>query len=84
MFFSLAYQFNDDRKDVVFNNSSFMNDEVHLKNYSLFDAYVSYEIHKNKMTLFTNLTNILNEDYQELFGYSTKGRNVTIGFQLKL
>jgi vitamin B12 transporter len=84
MFFSLAYQFNDDRKDVVFNNSTFMNDEVYLKNYSLFDAYLSYEIIKNKMKLFTNLTNILNEDYQELFGYSTKGRNVTIGFQLKL
>ncbi len=83
-FFSLTYQFNDDRKDVVFNSTTFMNDEVTLKNYSLFDAYISHKVLKNKMTLFANLTNILNEDYQELFGYSTKGRNVTIGFNLKL
>lgn len=84
LFFSLAYQFNDDRKDVVFNNSTFMNDEVHLKNYSLFDAYISYKVIKDKLTLFANVTNFFNEDYQELFGYSTKGRNVTIGFNLEL
>ncbi|MGM5470928.1 TonB-dependent receptor plug domain-containing protein [Flavobacteriaceae bacterium LMO-SS05] len=84
LFLSLIYQFNDDRKDVVFNNSTFMNDEVILKNYSLFDAYLSHSILKNKMTVFANVTNILNEDYQELFGYSTKGRNITIGFNLKL
>ncbi len=36
------------------------------------------------MTLFANITNILNEDYQELYGYSTKGRNINIGFNLSL
>ena len=84
LFFSLAYQFNDDRKDVVFNSSTFMNDEVHLKNYSLFDTYISYKVIKDKLTLFSNVTNLFNEDYQELFGYSTKGRNIILGFNLKL
>ena len=83
-FFSLAYQFNDDRNDIVFNNSTFTNDEIILEHYSLFDAYLSHKILKSKMTLFANVTNILNEDYQELYGYSTKGRNVILGFQLKL
>jgi vitamin B12 transporter len=36
------------------------------------------------MKLFANVTNIFNEDYQELYGYSTKGRNVNIGFSLTL
>lgn len=84
LFFNLVYQFNDERKDVVFNSGTYMNDEVNLKNYSLFDAYVSYKILKQKMTLFANVTNIFNEDYQELSGYSTKGRNITLGFDLKL
>ena len=44
LFFNLVYQFNDERKDVVFNNCTYMNDEVYLKNYSLFDAYLSYKI----------------------------------------
>lgn len=61
-----------------------MNEEVNLKSYNLLDFYVSHNILNNKMTLFANVTNILNEDYQELYGYSTKGRNVNIGFSLTL
>jgi len=83
-FLSLAYQFNDDRKDVVFNSNTFMNDEVTLKNYSLLDIYLSHKLLKNKMNVFVNMTNIFNEDYQELYGYSTRGRNLIIGFNLNL
>ena len=83
-FFSLAYQFNDDRNDVVFNDLTFMNEDVILKSYSLLYAYLSHAILKGKMKLFANFTNILNENYQELYGYSTKGRNIAIGFDLKL
>ena len=83
-FFSLAYQFNDDRNDIVFNSSTFMNDEVILKEYSLLDVYISQRVLKNKVTIFANFTNILNKDYQELYGYSTKGRNIIMGFSLKL
>jgi len=83
-FISLDYQYNDDRNDVVFDTSTFMNTQVVLKQYSLLGAYLSHTILKNKMTLFANVTNILNKDYEELYGYSTKGRNVTIGFQLRL
>ncbi|MFC4721305.1 TonB-dependent receptor plug domain-containing protein [Geojedonia litorea] len=83
-FLSLAYQFNDDRTDSVFNNSTFMNDEVTLESYSLLDFYVSHNVLNNKLKLFANVNNIFNEDYQELFGYSTRGRNVSVGFNLSL
>jgi len=83
-FLSFAYQFNDDRNDIVFNSSTFMNDEVILKDYSLLDIYISQRVLKNKITIFANFINILNKDYQELYGYSTKGRNIIIGFSLKL
>lgn len=83
-FMSLSYQFNDDRKDAFFNSTTFESEEVNLKSYGLLDFYISHKIIKNKMTLFANVTNILNEDYQELFGYTTKGRNLTIGFNLSL
>lgn len=82
-FFSLAYQFNDDRNDLVFNSSTFTNDKIVLQHYSLLNAYLSHTILKNKMTVFANFTNILNEDYEEIYGYSTKGRNISIGFDLK-
>lgn len=82
--FSLAYQFNDDRNDLVFNNATFENDTVILESYSLLDFYVSHSLINEKLTLFANVNNILNEDYQELYGYSTLGRNVSIGLNLTL
>lgn len=84
IFSSLAYQFNDDRNDVVFNNSTFMNDNIVLNKYSLFDFYLSHNFLKNKLTLFVNMTNIFNKNYEELYGYSTKGRNMALGFRMNL
>jgi vitamin B12 transporter len=81
---SLSYQYNDDREDVVFNNTTFENDSVTLDSYGLLDFYISHKIANNKMTLFANVTNIFNEDYQELFGFSTRGRGVNLGFNLNL
>ncbi|MGB0981691.1 MAG: TonB-dependent receptor plug domain-containing protein [Winogradskyella sp.] len=81
---SLAYQFNDARDDVVYNNVTFENETKTLKAYTLLDFYVSHEVIKNKMTVFTNVSNIFNEDYQELYGFTTRGRNINLGFNLKL
>jgi vitamin B12 transporter len=61
-----------------------MNEEVILKSYNLLDFYISQNILDNKMKLFANVANIFNEDYQELYGYSTKGRNFNVGFSLTL
>ena len=81
---SLSYQYNDDRDDVVFNNATFENDAVTLESYGLLDFYISHKIVNNRMTLFANVTNIFNEDYQELFGFTTKGRGVSLGLNLNL
>jgi len=81
-FMSFSYQFNDDREDAFFNSSTFETETVNLKSYSLLDFYISHKILKDKMMLFANITNLINEEYQELFGYSTRGRNVTVGFNL--
>ena len=81
---SLSYQYNDDKEDVFYNSSTYMIEPVTLKSYSLLDFYVSRKIVKNKITLFANVSNLLNEDYQELYSYSTKGRNINVGFNIKL
>lgn len=81
---SLSYQFNDERVDAFYNDTTFMTETVNLKSYNLLDFYINKKIAKDRITLFANITNLLNEDYQELYGYSTKGRNFNIGFNLKL
>jgi vitamin B12 transporter len=77
-FLSLAYQFNDNRTDSVYNSTTFTNDDITLKSYSILDFYVSHNVIKNKLKLFANVTNILNEEYEELYNFSTKGRNFNI------
>ncbi|WP_296312142.1 TonB-dependent receptor plug domain-containing protein [Winogradskyella sp. UBA3174] len=81
---SLSYQYNGDRQDVVFNNATFANDAVTLDSYGLLDFYISHKILNSKMTVFANVTNIFNEDFQELFGFATRGRGVNLGFNLNL
>jgi vitamin B12 transporter len=83
-FASLSYQFNDARNDAFYNTATFMTEAVVLDSYSLLDVYFSHTILKNKMTLFTNITNILNAEFQELYGFATKGRNFNVGFNLSL
>ena len=80
----VSYQFNDDRNDVFFDNTTFQSISVNLEPYILTDFYISHKILNNRMTLFANITNIFNEEYQELFGFETRGRGVNLGFNLSL
>ncbi|OIQ28314.1 MAG: TonB-dependent receptor [Bacteroidetes bacterium MedPE-SWsnd-G2] len=83
-YFSLNYQFNDERNDSFYNPVLFQSESVTLDSYSLLDFYVSQKLLKDKVTLYANITNIFNEDYQELYGYNTKGRNFYLGLSLNL
>ena len=56
----LSYQFNDDRNDVFFDNTTFENVTVNLEPFIITDFYVSHKILIDKMTVFDNVTNIFN------------------------
>ncbi len=75
-FASLSYQYTHDRFE-----NSFV---PLLDSFSLVNFYVSHTALKNKIKFFGGLDNILNEDYEDVPGYTTKGRNVRLGFQLTL
>ncbi|WP_203255728.1 TonB-dependent receptor plug domain-containing protein [Hyunsoonleella ulvae] len=79
-FASLNYQFVGERTDTNF--STFVNED--LSAYSLIDLYFSHKILKDKVKVFANITNLLNEDYFEILGYTTRGRNVSLGLNLNL
>lgn len=77
--FSLDYQYVSDRDDTDFRD--FLNaQDVTLDAYSLLDLSATHEL-VNGFTVFANVTNILNDDYQEIFGFSTRGRNYKLGFR---
>ena len=78
-FASISYQFNGDRLDTDF--STFSN--VTLDSFSLVDFYASHQLSK-KVKCFAGVYNLLNEEYTELLGYNTRGRNVRLGFSITL
>ena len=83
-FLRLNYQFNDSRNDNFYNNDTFENEQIGLESYSLFDVYVRQQLAEGRMHIFANVTNLFNASYNELYGYTTKGRNVNLGFTLNL
>ena len=55
-----------------------------LDSFSLFNIYMTHTALHQKLTFFGGLDNILNESYEDIPGYETKGRNVRLGFKLNL
>ncbi|SEB54810.1 vitamin B12 transporter [Tenacibaculum sp. MAR_2009_124] len=77
--FGLTYQYVSDRDDTDFR--SFPSVNVPLEAYSLLNFSANHELNKN-VKLFLAVTNIFNEDYQEVFGFTTLGRNYNLGVRL--
>ncbi|WP_452220444.1 TonB-dependent receptor plug domain-containing protein [Lacinutrix salivirga] len=81
-FASLSYQFSSER------TSPFLNDDFTanrtLESFSLVNFNISHSVLNNKIKLFAGVSNVFNEDYEELYRFSTKGRNYRIGFNLTL
>ncbi|AXT53646.1 TonB-dependent receptor [Aquimarina sp. BL5] len=79
---SLSYQYNGERTDTNFDPVTFAPTPVPLDSYGILDFYISHQLLSN-MTVFAAMNNITNEEYQEIFGFSTRGRNARIGVNLK-
>jgi vitamin B12 transporter len=52
---------------------------LYLNAYQLFDINLRYYFLNKKLSTFVLASNVLNTDYEELYGYSTKGRNFKLG-----
>ncbi len=81
--FDVSYQYVSGRNDAFFDMISFANSAVELSKYHLVNANFRHEILKNRLSLFGSISNILNEDFDEVIGYSTRGRNFKIGVDFK-
>lgn len=81
-FASLSYQYTHDRLTNDF--STFPATPVTLDSFSLVNLYFSQTFNQNKIRVFAGIDNVLNEDYEDLYGFTTLGRNVRVGFRLKL
>jgi vitamin B12 transporter len=78
---SVSYQFNSERTDSFFNPETFVSESVMLEQYGTLDLSLSYQL-TTHLKLFGSASNLLNEEFEELYRYQTRGRNVRLGFSL--
>lgn len=79
---SLTYQLTGERTDTDF--GTFPSADVDLDAFSLLGFYMSHQLVENKLKVFVNANNLLNSEYTEIFGFTTKGRNIRLGLSLNL
>jgi vitamin B12 transporter len=80
---TLMYQYVSDRRDAFFDNSTFTSESVNLSEYQLINANIRYQVIPNRLALFGAVDNIFNEEFQEVVGYNTRGRNFRIGMNFQ-
>ncbi len=82
LFVSVSAQSLSKRNDLFFNpNPPYAVEQVSLKAYTLLNAYAEYKLLANKLRLFVDAKNLTDEDYTEVYGYSTQGFNINGGFR---
>ncbi len=84
LFLNANYQYIDARQDTFFDGNTYAIVSTKLGSYQLLNALIKYELVKDRLTIFGNVTNIFNEDFVENSGYSARGRNFKLGLNVKL
>jgi vitamin B12 transporter len=79
----LNFRYSDKRDDTYF-KPDFTSEQVILEAYSLLEISANRELIENKLTAFASIGNLLNEEFEEIYGYNTKGRNYTLGIKLNI
>ena len=57
--------------------------DVVLPSYQVLDLSANYKLLDETVTIFGAVTNLLDEDYDDVLGYATRGRNYKVGVRLQ-
>ena len=79
--FDLSLAYIGERKDVTFSGTA--SEIIKLEAYQLLGFAARYEINEHLNTSF-RITNLLDEKYQEVLGYNTRGRSFFLNLQYSL
>ena len=82
-FVALTFKNVGDRFARYYDNSTFSTVETTLQKYNLLDFNTNYKLLEGTITLLGSVTNLLNENYDDILGFSTRGRNYKIGVRLQ-
>lgn len=80
---TLTADYGGSRNDIFFPPFPAPSQIVTLDSYWLMDLAVSYDV-GTKFSIFVRTSNLLDEDYEQVFGYRTPGRSVFLGMRVSL
>jgi vitamin B12 transporter len=78
---TLDVKYNFTGKRTTFDFSSFS--ELTLENYSLVDLFASYDLLDNKFNVYATVSNLFDEQFIAVYGYTTRGRTFNAGVKYK-
>lgn len=81
--FNLSGRYVSSRTDSFFNSDTFESETVTLKEYSLVNFFVSQKF-SNQFSLFLGIDNLFDTEFEEVFRFQARGRNVRLGFTINL
>tara|TARA_B100001250_G_scaffold394138_1_gene397647 strand:- start:5212 stop:7164 length:1953 start_codon:yes stop_codon:yes gene_type:complete len=79
---NLNLSYNGDRYDVYYPSWPSPSERKVLSGYSLVNFVVSHQ-YSNRLKLMGRIENLLDQDYEDVFGFNTPGRSSYLGFQLE-
>ncbi|MFT4033748.1 MAG: TonB-dependent receptor, partial [Siphonobacter sp.] len=69
------------RPDQFYNSATYQTEIVNLNAYHTLDIYAEYRIN-GMFRVYGDIRNLMDEQYYDIYGYTTRGRNATIGVQV--
>lgn len=78
--FILDYQYTGSRPDTNFRDFT----AVKLNAFSILDLRWQYAFKSNISKIFLLCSNALNANYEEIYGYTTPGRNIGLGWNIRI
>ncbi|MBQ0807124.1 MAG: TonB-dependent receptor, partial [Porticoccus sp.] len=75
---NLNAQYNGSQDDNFFPPPSFQASPVKLDDYTLLNLSANYQVNK-QLAFYTRLDNILDEDYEDVFGFQPLGFGAVMG-----
>lgn len=80
---SLSADYGGSRNDIFFPPFPAPSEIVTLQNYWLIDLAISYDV-STTFSLYVRASNLLDEDYEQVYGFQTPGRSVFLGLRMTL
>ncbi len=81
---NVQWIYSSSRDDLFFDPVTFAQSEVNLDPYHLLNMFAEYSLAESGISIFVDLRNLLDQDYNEVVGFNAPGIHGNIGIRIRL